>query len=357
MEGSKNANTTRHRFRLEPAAKSVTVTVPFERGPMRFLLFAAALMLTALPATAQTLVVGNKGEDSVSFVDLTTGREVRRVPTASMPHEVAISPDGGQAAVVAYGGQTIDLFDVATARRIERIDLGTNRRPHGLVWQGDRLIATTQGSDTLTLVRVAAKGAGDRVTQIASGQKGTHMVAVAADGRRAYVANMESGSIGVIDLVARRKLRDVKVGTEPEGIALSPDGTRLWVADRKGDAVHILDTADLREVGRVKTGSTPIRVAISPDGRQAIVSNFGAGTLDVIDTTTIKPLRTIVVGDKESQQVTILFSKDGKRLYVAETAADRIAEVDVAAGRVLRRLPAGRQGDGLGIASATAATQ
>ncbi|MDP8912263.1 MAG: YncE family protein, partial [Pseudomonadota bacterium] len=85
-------------------------------------------------ATAGTLLVGNKGEDTVSFVDLASGREAARVPTARMPHEIAVSPDGRQAAVVAYGGRTIDIFDLGTRARVRRIDLSPNEGPHGLVW-------------------------------------------------------------------------------------------------------------------------------------------------------------------------------------------------------------------------------
>ena len=49
----------------------------------------AALLATAAPAPGQgTLLIGNKGEDSLSFVDLATGRERRRVPTGRMPHEI-----------------------------------------------------------------------------------------------------------------------------------------------------------------------------------------------------------------------------------------------------------------------------
>src|SRR3546814_5891872 len=62
--------------------------------------------------TSETLLVGNKGEDTLSFIDLATGKELGRAQTGHMPHEIAISPDGKQAAVVAYGGKTIDIFDV-----------------------------------------------------------------------------------------------------------------------------------------------------------------------------------------------------------------------------------------------------
>src|SRR3546814_8500229 len=79
---------------------------------MRRALFAALTgILLAAPAAAETLLVGNKGEDTLSVIALDSGAELARLPTGRMPHEIAISPDGKQAAVVAYGGTTIDLFD------------------------------------------------------------------------------------------------------------------------------------------------------------------------------------------------------------------------------------------------------
>lgn len=317
---------------------------------MRPLLLAALILAAATPAAAQTLVVGNKGEDSVSFLDLATGRERARTPTARQPHEVAISHDGRRAAVVAYGGNTIDLFDVATGARTERIDLGTNTRPHGLVWlPDDRLVATCEGSDTLAVVRLDARG-GTRVRGLPTGQQGSHMLVVRGD--TAYVANMKSGSVSVVDLAGRRPPRIVPAGKEPEGIALSPDGRRLWVADRMAAEVRVLDTATWKELGRVATGAMPIRIVVTPDGRRAIVSNHRAGTLSVIDARALKPERTIAVSnDPAAAQVTMLLG--GERLFVAETGPDRIAEVDLASGKVLRRLPAGADGDGLGWSPVT----
>src|SRR5688572_21703337 len=62
-------------------------------------------------AAGAVLLVGNKGEDTVSFVDLASGRELGRSPTGKWPHEIAVSPDGRQAAVVSYGAAAVDLFD------------------------------------------------------------------------------------------------------------------------------------------------------------------------------------------------------------------------------------------------------
>lgn len=306
-----------------------------------------ATLLLALPAAAQTLVVGNKGEDTVSFIDLVTGR-TRALPTGKAPHEVAISPDAAQAAVVAYGGTTIDIFDVAKRTLGKRIDLSPNSRPHGIVWLEDgRIVVTTEGSDTLTLVDPAA---GKVIAAIPTGQKGSHMVVVSPDARTAYVTNLQSKTVSVIDLSARRKLRDLQSGAEPEGLALTPDGRELWVANRAGNEVAVFDTRDFRRLALIPVGRFPIRLAISPDGRTAVTSNHKAGDLTVIDVSSRAVRKTVPVsGEAEALQVTLLFAPIGETIYVAETGFGRVAEVDLRTGLVRGRLGAGTGSDGLGI--------
>ena len=316
---------------------------------MRFTIGLLALALAAAPAGAQTLLIGNKGEDTLSFVDLATGQELGRARTGRMPHEIAVSPDGRQAAVVAYGGTSIDVFDVKNRTKLRTIELAPNQGPHGLVWLADgRLVATTERSQTLTVVDTKA---GDRVTAIRTDQQGTHMVAVSPDGARAYTANIPAGTVTVIDLKAGRKLRDLAVGGRPEGIALARGGRELWVGDLQGARVQAFDTRTFKRLAEVRTGPVPIRVLTSPDGRWVVTSNLGNGGLTVIDARSRKAVRDVPVSGMEAAaQVTILFSADGKRLYAAETGRDQVAEVDLASGRVLRRLKAGKQGDGLAIA-------
>jgi len=50
--------------------------------------------------------------------------------------------------------------------------------------------------------------------------------------------------------------------------------------------------------------------------------------------------------------VTLLFNQDGSRPYVAETGANKIAEIDFESGEVIGRLSCGEQGDGLAIVPA-----
>ena len=320
---------------------------------------AAAILALSSPTIAcadervvagPVLLVGNKGEDTVSFVDLASGKELGRAATGKAPHEIAVSPDGRQAAVAAYGGKTIDLFDVASRTKLRTIDLGPNEGPHGIAWLKDgRLVVTTERSQSLAIVDPAA---GKVAASIKTDQQGTHMVAVSPDGRTAYTANIGSGTVSVIDLANRRKLRDLAAGGKPEAIALADSGRTLWVGDLDGHRVQAFDTRNFARLAEVETGAVPIRVAVSPDGKWVVTSNVMSGTLTVIDSATRAKVRDVIVsGVPQAGQVTILFAADGKRLYAAETGRDQVAEVELATGRVLRRLPAGKNGDGLAIAA------
>ena len=325
---------------------------------MRWSMFAtiAAVALSSACGAAQEgakrtdgpiLLVGNKGEDTLSFIALADGRELGRAKTGRMPHEIAVSPDGKQAAVVAYGGTSIDLFDVASRAKIRTIDLAPNAGPHGIVWLADgRIVVTTERSKSVAIVDPATSSV---TASIATGQDGTHMVAVSTDGSRAYTANIPAGTVSVIDLKGGKKLSDIAVGGRPEGITLSKDGRTLWIGDLEGARVQAFDTRSLEKLAEVATGAVPIRVAASPDGKWIVTSNLGGGSLTVIDAATRAKTRDIIVsGDGEAGQVTILFGPNG-RLYVAETGRDQVAEVDLEIGRVVRRIKAGKNGDGLAI--------
>jgi len=323
---------------------------------LRFAASAVALCLSTIACaedppsvTGPVLLIGNKGEDTVSFVDLGTGQELGRSPTGKMPHEIAISPDGKQAAVVAYGDKTIDLFDVATRAKLKTIDLSPNEGPHGIAWLKDgRIVATTERSQSIAVIDPAT---GKVVSSIKTDQPGTHMVAVTADGTTAYTSNIQAGTVTIVDLNGGKKLRDIAVGGRPEGIALSRDELVLWVGDLEGGRVQAFDTDTFDKLAEVKTGGIPIRVAASPDGKWIVTSNLGAGSLTIIDAISRTHVRDIPLsGDQKAGQVTIIFSQDGQRLYAAETGSDVIAEVELASGTVLRRLPVGKNGDGLAIA-------
>lgn len=302
---------------------------------------------------APTLFVAAKRGNTLSKVDLATGKEVLRLPSCTNPHELATSPDGQHVALACYGGTSVDIFRTDSLERVASIDLGANARPHGIVWHasGD-LYATAEGRRSIFWLRNPL-GETREVFEFGTGKDGSHMLAVSPDARTAWTTDLGSRTVTRVDLRTRRAPLSVTVGEEPEGISLSPDGSTLWVSARGSNQAFALDPQMMEVRQAVATGRFPLRIAVRPQGDVAVTSDLQDGSLSVIDTATAKVIRTIAVsGPAEAQtrfQVTILWSDDGKRIYVAETASDTVAEVDYASGTVLRRLHGGDGGDGMAI--------
>lgn len=313
---------------------------------MRRLILAAALLATAaVPAAARDLLlVGNKGEDTLGIYDLADGKQLARLPTGNQPHEIAVMGDGTQAAVVAYGGTTIDVFDLNPLGKVATIELSPNKRPHGLLWmpESERLIATTEGSSSVAIVEPDGK-----LTSIATGQQGSHMVALLGE-ERAFVANIGSGTVSVLDLKANRKLRDLAVGGKPEGVAVA--GGKVFVGDLTAPRVTVFDAGTYEKISELAIDGNAIRVIASPDGRTVATSNVDKGSVTLIDAATHSVLRSFPVsGDPRAAQVTLIWSPDGTKLYAAETGRDQVAEIDAESGKVLRRIDVGKNGDGLAV--------
>ncbi|WP_164116435.1 YncE family protein [Sphingorhabdus sp. Alg239-R122] len=296
------------------------------------------------------LVVGNKGENTVSFIDLQSGKELARDASGPMPHEIAISPDGTQVAVVAYGGSSIDFYDAATRKRTSTLDISPNSRPHGLIWLSDgRILATTEGSTTLTVISAPDDGGKRQITGIDTGDAG-HMVAVTPDYAYAYTANLGDGTISMVNLETGSLVRTAPAGAGAEGIAVTADGSEVWASARETDTVYIYDAATLDKKAEVKVGRFPLRIIRSPDGQHMVTSNLADGSVSVINVKNRQVARTIAVAKgPDSRQVTLLFSRDGTRLYAALTGPDKVAEIDFVSGKVVRLLDAGSDGDGLAI--------
>ncbi|MHA6333331.1 YncE family protein [Qipengyuania sp. CAU 1752] len=309
--------------------------------------------VVADPALAgHVLFVTNKGEDTLSKVDLATGEEVQRVESCSTPHELAVSPDGGFVAVGCYGGTSVDIFHTKDLALFRSIELGAAARPHGIVWHGNGdIYVTAEGRQSL--FRIVQPTGEPQVREFGTNERGSHMLAVSADGLTAWTADMVAGTVTKVDLDGGADPLSARMGDEPEGIALSADGTTLWVSARGSNEVFAVDPATMEVRKRIDVGQFPLRLAIRPQGDVAITSDLQDGGLSVIDLESGNFSRSIPIGGaaqaEQRFQVTIVWSHDGNRIYAAETGSNTVAEVDYASGKVLRRFAVGEDGDGLAI--------
>ena len=323
-----------------------------------------------------TLIVLNKSEASASLIDLSSGDVVATVPTGDGPHEVDVSPDGKLAVAANYGtreseGSSLTVIDVPSAKVIRTIDLGEYRRPHGIAWLGgsDEVAVTVEGNKALITINIhSGKVTGSVITD----QEVSHMVVVTPSGRHAFVANIGSGSVSVLDLWKMEHVSDLSTGEGAEGIAITPDGREVWVTNRSADTVTVIDAASLEVIAELESKSFPIRAKATPDGKHVLVSNARSGDVSVFSVETKKEVRRIPMdlspedtkgrlfggqfGDS-SVPIGILVRPDGKRAYVANANADVVSIVDLENWKTAGVLEPGKEPDGLGYSPLTVAAE
>lgn len=329
---------------------------------------ALALLLLSGAARASTLIVANKAEATVSLVSLPEGKVAATLPVGTGPHEVAVSPSGKLALIANYGlsgpanaGSSLTLIDVPAGKVVKTIDLGEYRRPHGLLFLDERRVLITAETNKALLEVDVETG---KVTgAVPTGQEVSHMVAVTPDGSRAFVANIGSGSVTVIDLKEKKHLKDVPTGAGAEGVAVTPDGRQVWVTNRSADTVTVVDAATLEVLGSLPSAKFPIRAEATPDGKRVLVSNAYSGDLSVFTTADRKLERRISMdlkakdnserllseGGDSSVPIGIEIEPGGKRAYVAHANADQISIVDLETWTRAGSLTAGKEPDGMGF--------
>jgi YVTN family beta-propeller protein len=164
----------------------------------------------------------------------------------------------------------------------------------------------------------------------------------------AYVVNLGSDSVSVIDTDIQKVLITIPVEEYPRGVAITPDGSRAYVANLGSDNVSVIDIDIQKVLITIPVEEYPRGVAITPDGSQAYVVNLGSDSVSVIDTATQKILATISVG-KYPQGVAII--PDGSRAYVANLGSDNVSVIDTATQKVLDIIPVGQYPCAIAVAS------
>ena len=319
----------------------------------------------ALPLSAETLLVGNKAEASVSIIDLASGREVARPKTQPGPHEIAVSGDGKLAVVTNYGaeepGNSLTIIEVEQGQTVATIDLGEYTRPHGIVFMpGNRkVLVTAEGARALLVVDVW-----DGVVEkaIPTGQDTSHMLAYDPTGKRAFVANIGSGSVSLINVPGGELLAFRRSGAGAEGIALSENGRDLWVTNRADDSLTLFDALNLDTRATIPVPGFPIRAEVMPPraGGRVLVTSARSGELSIIDPVKAEVEQTVMIsleqeggtilGDRvagSSVPIGIEIAPSGDRVWIAHAAADAVQELNAADWTQTRLLKTGDEPDAM----------
>lgn len=161
-----------------------------------------------------------------------------------------------------------------------------------------------------------------------------HNAVFTPDGRYAYVTLQGGMGVAVLDIEARKTLRTLPVpNTHPHNLGFSPDGKTLWLRGFLG-RVMALDAHSGKLRCEVSAGVSHAGIDVLPDGR-AVTGDMGGHDVVVVDAPSCKVAARIVVGAAPHG---VRVSRDGRWIYAGVTGADTLAVIDAHSLKVVKQI-------------------
>ncbi len=324
-----------------------------------------ALETASVKVSAQTLLVVNQGDSTLSIIDPVLGAQVATIAENTPGvhgHEIAVSADGRTAFMPIYGSSGVGLpgidghemlvIDLPSRAIVDHIDFGHGVRPHQPVLDpaSGLLYVTTELDKTITVVDPRTRKI---IGTVPTGQPDSHMLALSHDGHLGYTANVRPGTVSVLDLKGRKTLAVIPVSKEVQRISISTDDKLVFTADQSKPQLAVIDTATRQVKTWVPLPATGYGSATTPDGRWLLIAIPSTDQVAVVDLSNMKVARNI---DAPGAPQEILVRPDGKFAYVSCIKAGKVAAINLSQQNVdkwtvEKQFTAGKNADGLGWAN------
>jgi DNA-binding beta-propeller fold protein YncE len=187
--------------------------------------------------------------------------------TEKSPVDLVLTPDESRVVTANQSANSLSLVEVATGRVLAEAPCGNRPSNLAITPDGKRVLATASYSGELLFYELSD----DRLERVGSLKLGFEPrgVAISPDGLLAYVALSTADVLAVVDIQLREVTDRIAVGRWPRFLALSSDGRRLAVGCNGARGVAVVDTESkqqryLEEFGGLNLG----QMQISADGSQ-----------------------------------------------------------------------------------------
>jgi YVTN family beta-propeller protein len=163
----------------------------------------------------------------------------------------------------------------------------------------------------------------------ADGDRSPVGLVLTPDEKWLVTANQTADTISLVDVAAGKVVAEVACGSRPAGIALAQDPLRvLATGSHSGDLrIYELNDKALRQVGQVQLGFEPRGIAVSPSGKEAYVALTAANAVAVVELASLKEIKRIDV-DRWPRHLAV--SPDGSKVAVGCSGGRSITVLDAA---------------------------
>jgi len=153
--------------------------------------------------------------------------------------------------------------------------------------------------------------------------------------QRIFVAELENGSVGIVDPDRRRVVGTISGLKEPQGVAYVLSTDMLYVANGGDGSVRLFQAEDYAAAGQIELGEDADNVRVDAATDRVLVG-YGRGALAIIDTGTRAKIADVPLrAHPESFQL----APTSSRVFINLPQVREIAVVDLAANKQVATWP------------------
>lgn len=326
-----------------------------------FLVFRLSIMIFRLPSyTIQTngkLYIVSKLSRDVQVFDLFTGEEIAEIPIDMLSHEAINTKNS--IVLTNYeskDGNIVKIINTKTNKIEKTIELKGTIRANGIVAfpEINKVGVIDYVNNNLLVLNIE----NDSIEkQVQTKQKKSHLLALHPNKSMAYVTNMKSNSVSVIDLNKNKVVKIIPCGLTTESIDITPDGSEIWVTNKNENSITIIDTSTYEVMDILPTGNEPLKLKFSIDGRYCLVANAKDGNISVYQQDSKKQIKTITIRGKNKllerilyhtpRPINILMHPNGLFAFVSNSNAHEIEVIDMKTLTIISTIGTGKVPDAL----------
>jgi len=281
--------------------------------------------------------VSNERSGDVSVIDPASRKSIATIAVGKRPRGIVGSPDG-QSVYVALSGTPIS-------------------GPPPLDAQGNPILRKHQDDDDDDDAKKADKSADGIGVVDVSARKFLRKLnvgsdpenfALSKDGTRLYVSNEDVATASVLNVSNGKVEHIIPVHREPEGVRTSPDGKFFYVTCENDGEIFAVDTQRFEVLTHFNVGGRPRSADFVPDGSRAFIPSESAGQMHLIDAINHKETKTIAL-PKGSRPMCVKVSRNGEKVYASTGRAGTICVLNSSTGEPLKTIKVGNRPWGIAL--------
>lgn len=247
-------------FVIDPSTDEITKTAAI--APEQHL---AHVVLT--PDSKYAFISAQSG-NKVYQIDTKTFQTTQTytLPINSGPHGIRSSPDGKYVYAALYEGKGLLIIDVVNEKQ-NTISLPGKAVQVAIIPNQKQIAVSLYDTKQVALVDVQSKQM--KLIKLPSEAKGPVQMYASPNGQYLYVADQGyyenqpvSNMLYRIDLATSTVDKVIPVGQGPHGVVVTQDGSRAFITDLVSNEVSVVDTKTNQELIRVPVGKRPNGISV-----------------------------------------------------------------------------------------------